>query len=61
MDEADRAQQDAEAMEQAATKRRKQGPYVLDPGYSGECEYCGEFSKRLINGHCAPCRDLYRL
>ena len=60
MDDADRAQQDAEVIEQAASKRRQE-PYMLDPGYSGGCEYCGEFSKRLINGFCAPCRDRYRL
>lgn len=31
--------------------------YNIPVGKSGECEECGEFSKRLIKGLCAPCRD----
>ncbi|MEN2746446.1 conjugal transfer protein TraR [Sphingomonas sp. T9W2] len=26
-------------------------------GEPGECQQCGEDSKRLIGGRCAPCRD----
>lgn len=26
-------------------------------GVPGECENCGEDSKRLVHGRCAPCRD----
>ena len=26
-------------------------------GVAGECETCGEDSKRLVGGRCAPCRD----
>ena len=33
----------------------------IPPGNPGDCEYCGEWSGRLINGACAPCRDKYRL
>lgn len=33
----------------------------LKPGYPGECELCGEESKRLINQTCARCRDDYKL
>lgn len=33
----------------------------IQPGEPGECEYCGEWSGRLINGACAPCRDKYKL
>jgi len=33
----------------------------LDPGIEGDCELCGEWSGRLINGACAPCRDKYKL
>lgn len=33
----------------------------IKPGYAGECERCGEESKRLINQACAPCRDRYNL
>jgi hypothetical protein len=29
----------------------------LAPGYEGDCDLCGEHSKRLVLGACAPCRD----
>ncbi len=33
----------------------------LDPGTEGDCELCGEWTSRLIDGACAPCRDRYKL
>jgi len=33
----------------------------LPPGVPGECELCGEWSGRLVNGACAACRDRYGL
>jgi len=33
--------------------------YALPVGKSGECDLCGEWSGRLIDGACAPCRDKY--
>lgn len=33
----------------------------LKSGKPGDCELCGEYSTRLINGACAPCRDKYGL
>ena len=30
-------------------------------GVEGECDMCGEWSGRLVNGACAPCRDKYNL
>jgi hypothetical protein len=33
----------------------------IDKGEPGECDLCGEYSKRLINDICAPCRDKYKL
>ena len=30
-------------------------------GESGECDLCGEWSGRLVNGVCAPCRDRHGL
>lgn len=35
--------------------------YELPPGAPGECEMCGEWSGRLVDGACAPCRDKYGL
>jgi hypothetical protein len=31
----------------------------IKPGKPGECDLCGEWSSRLIEGECAPCRDRY--
>lgn len=36
---------------------RKPAPYSIPPGKQGNCELCGEWSGRLINKACAPCRD----
>jgi hypothetical protein len=33
----------------------------LPPGKPGDCELCGEWSGRLIDGACAPCRDHFNL
>lgn len=29
-------------------------------GAPGECETCGAWSGRLVNGMCCPCRDRYK-
>ena len=31
--------------------------YDIPPGKPGDCDLCGEWSGRLIDGACAPCRD----
>ena len=56
-DQADLAQQQAEIDEAMAPRRP---PYVLPPGVPGDCELCGEWTSRLIDGACAPCRDRSR-
>lgn len=33
----------------------------LEKGAEGECDLCGEWMLRIINGACAPCRDRYKL
>ena len=33
----------------------------IPEGTPGDCEICGEWSARLVDGVCAPCRDRYRL
>lgn len=43
----------AEAIRQAARE--------IPPGEPGDCDLCGEWTARLINGACAPCREKYRL
>jgi hypothetical protein len=53
----DRAEHDTARVVDAARARASSIP-VGDPG---ECDLCGEWSGRLVDGHCAPCRDKYRL
>jgi hypothetical protein len=33
----------------------------IPPGNPGECCACGEYSMRLVNDHCARCRDKFGL
>ena len=33
----------------------------LDKGVEGDCDLCGEWTSRLIDGACAQCRDRYKL
>jgi hypothetical protein len=61
MDDADRAGIDEDMQEEVKARRRAEQPYQLPAGEPGECDRCGEWSGRLINGACAPCRDRYRL
>lgn len=37
----------------------KAAPFVV--GKPGDCDFCGEWYGRLIDGACAPCRDHYKL
>lgn len=30
----------------------------LAKGKPGDCDLCGEWSSRLVDGACAPCRDI---
>ena len=57
-DDADRADKviDAELRSQIAATRKD-----IPAGNPGECDLCGEWSGRLVNGACAPCRDKYGL
>lgn len=33
----------------------------IPAGNPGDCDLCGEWSGRLVNGTCAPCRDKHGL
>lgn len=33
----------------------------IPAGSPGDCDLCGEFTSRLVNGACCACRDHYRL
>ena len=57
-DDADRAGERIEAeLDRNIAAARK----PLAEGEPGECEWCGEWSGRLIGGACAPCRERYKL
>jgi len=58
-DEVDRANQEVE-YSLAEALRKNRSPYFTQ-GPTGDCEYCGEWSARLVGGACAPCRDRYKL
>jgi hypothetical protein len=58
MDEIDRADQEIErSLQESIRLSRKE----LPPGKPGDCDLCGEWTGRLINGYCAPCRDHFKL
>jgi hypothetical protein len=58
MDDADRAEEVIERTRQEGIKRAAK---PMEKGEPGECELCGEQSKRLVHGVCASCRDRYHL
>lgn len=49
-----------ERVDHSVAEIRKQAAKI-DPGQPGDCDLCGEWSARLVNGACAPCRDKYKL
>jgi hypothetical protein len=57
-DEADRAYQE---IERSLAESIRHASKKLEPGSPGDCDLCGEWTGRLINGACAPCRDKYKL
>ncbi len=57
----DQTQDRLEREEELRALARPLDPLRLAEGEPGECELCGEWSGRLVNGACAPCRDRYRL
>lgn len=59
-DEIDIANDRAQADNERAIAAARAGA-DLPHGEPGDCDYCGEWSGRLVNGACAPCRDRYRL
>lgn len=57
-DEIDLAQ---EREEIARADAIREAAKPIPPGNPGDCEICGEWSGRLIQGACAPCREKWRL
>jgi hypothetical protein len=55
MDEVDRAQRHSEVELEAAIAAAR--GVEIPVGVPGECDLCGEWTGRLVEGLCAPCRD----
>lgn len=60
-DEADRASYFIESVVDDHVKEAMRRAAEIPIGEAGECSLCGEFSLRLVNKACAPCRDRYGL
>lgn len=61
MDEIDTANDLAQTMTDAVIRAQREKAASIPTGKPGECDMCGEWSGRLVNGVCAPCRDRYKL
>lgn len=53
-DHAERERSRAEAITRNAAA-------AMPAGVQGDCDFCGEWSGRIVGGACAPCRDARRL
>lgn len=60
MDDVDLAQQHIE-QEQELRLKAAQVKAQIPEGAPGDCDFCGEWSGRLVIGACAPCRDKLKL
>ena len=58
MDEADYSGEKSQTLLDAGILAIRRNAETMDAGTPGECLECGEKSKRLVGGICAPCRDL---
>lgn len=48
----------AQKIEEMNVKAIRAAAADIPAGYEGTCEECDLESKRLVNGRCAPCRDM---
>ena len=53
-DDIDRANDLAEQLNQTALASVDR---AIPRGHSGVCAECGDFFSRIVNGHCARCRE----
>lgn len=60
-DEIDLAQQREQEDTERALAAARMTCAAIPEGEPGDCEMCGEWSGRLVDGACAPCRDKYKL
>ena len=61
VDDADRASQDTQVLEDANIVLIREQAAKIPKGVPGECLNCGGHFERLVGGHCGRCRDLLKL
>jgi hypothetical protein len=61
MDEVDRQLDRDAPWDEAMIKKTREEAAKIPVGRPGDCDLCGEWSGRLVNGVCVPCRDLHKL
>lgn len=57
----DRANDLAAQVTDDAVAEVRRAAASIPVGVEGDCDLCGEWSGRLVQGACARCRDLHRL
>ena len=60
-DEADKTSERMEVQKAADIAEIRRKAAEIPKGKPGECERCGEPSRRLVGGACVPCRDKFKL
>lgn len=60
-DEADRAEYFIESVIDDHVKEAMRKASDIPIGNPGDCDGCGEYFSRLVNGMCGFCRDKYGL
>ena len=58
-DEADRADDRIENAKADGISEASRAVAAMPVGAPGDCDGCGEWAGRLVDGYCAPCRDRY--
>lgn len=61
MDDVDFVQEKQEKIHEARLERARLRAAEIPQGEPGECDYCGEYFTRLVNGACGRCRDEFKL
>lgn len=56
-DDADRADMSIESVIDWRVSEATRKAASIPAGEPGDCDFCGEWSGRLVNGACSPCRD----
>lgn len=57
----DKAEEDSQLALDSAIYQQRKVAAAIPVGEPGDCEFCGEWTGRLVGGACAPCRDKRKL